>query len=128
VNLTRLFAAVVCIALMAVRTGGAHLHYCFDGQEPPVSVHVGDAGVHGEAFDVIAAHEDEDVDLSGNGLAKLPKFDLPLLAVVFSCLLGLLGARRNELGPGYTPRFLPPSASFFRPPLRGPPAFLPNLS
>ncbi len=58
---------------------GAHGHFCFDGEEPPVSIHLDNVGIHGH--DASSSHNDIDVDLSQSVIAKLLKFDssLPLL-------------------------------------------------
>lgn len=61
---------------------GVHGHYCFDGQEPPISIHLDNVDTH-KGHDVDSAHIDMDVDLSQSVVAKLLKFDatLPLLLV-----------------------------------------------
>lgn len=44
----RLTARLLLFAFLALPVGGAASHYCFDGQEPPVSVH----------FDNFSGHEE----------------------------------------------------------------------
>jgi len=75
--------------LMASWTG-VHGHYCFDGQEPPISIHLDNIDTH-EGHDVNSAHIDMDIDLSQSVVAKLLKFDatLPLLLVVMLVFLVL---------------------------------------
>jgi hypothetical protein len=58
-----------CIALLAVRIGGAHLHLCFDGSEPPISVHVGELSAQDEHGGI--HHADKDLNLVDSGVAKV---------------------------------------------------------
>jgi hypothetical protein len=101
----------------------AHVHLCFDGQEPPASVHT--HGTHGErthhAFDETDGHDDRDVDLESQALAKSLKPDLPLALLAIVALLpptadgtAMAIAAAGEIA-GADPPFL-------RPPLRAPPA------
>lgn len=75
---------------------GAHGHFCFDGQEPPVSLHLGVAAEHQEhehheSYESEQQHVDMDVDFSQSLMVKFFKFDLPLLLlatlVLLVCLL-----------------------------------------
>jgi hypothetical protein len=90
------------LAMLAVLFGGltnahAHVHYCFDGKEPPAAVHLSDridhahespghdyhddhdhdadhdSGKHDE-------HDDLDVDLPNQAIAKVFKYDQPAIA------------------------------------------------
>jgi hypothetical protein len=65
-----LLIALLCGVLLLTRLGGTHLHLCFDGSEPPISLHVADAGDHhpGES----APHADQDVALGADLLVKKP--------------------------------------------------------
>lgn len=124
------FGLLLCIglALLFARTGGAHLHLCFDGGEPPRSLHLTDANhlldhhadTHAQAQD--AVHSDLDVPLFDDLLTKTGKLSVDLTTLLFAaiCLAQILrvaqptfGRRRERVDP--SPAFL------FRPPLRGPP-------
>jgi hypothetical protein len=97
------WTSVACLAVVFAGFSNAHLHYCFDGQEPPVSVHLTD-GIdrththhertsHGAAHDLAdhdtghhdpEHHDDLDVDLklANQALAKALKFDQPAIAAL----------------------------------------------
>ncbi|MBK7729696.1 MAG: hypothetical protein IPJ33_14720 [Gammaproteobacteria bacterium] len=85
-----LIAAVLCLALVIVRVGGAHLHLCFEGTEPPVSYHaLQDRSAHElPNFDV--THQDADIALTSDMHSRLGTAfnDLPVLlsiAVMVGC-------------------------------------------
>lgn len=111
---------LVCAAMLFARLGGAHLHLCFDGSEPPASLHVTDSGHYADHHDR-EAHDDRDVSLLGDALIKSdkPGLDLPLLLAAF-WLVVLLFARPRMV-PADSPQVAVSSPRFFRPPLRGPP-------
>src|ERR1700748_2865001 len=69
--LVRTCLTVLCIAILAMHVSGAHLHLCFDGGDPPASVHL-TADVDGQVADKNAGkpHHDSDVSLSGEAVAK----------------------------------------------------------
>jgi hypothetical protein len=69
---------------------GVHGHYCLDGQEPPVSIHLDNIDTH-EGHTADSAQIDMDIDLSQSVIAKLLKFDatLPLLLIAMFVLLVL---------------------------------------
>jgi hypothetical protein len=114
---------LLAIAVLAVRVGDAHLHFCGDGKEERVTLHVADAPGQHHADEGESAHNDRDLDISGPTLLK--KVDgledstlAPLLSFAFVLLLPIV--RRIEPVANATPVVL--TALFFlRPPLRGPP-------
>lgn len=111
---------VVAFALLIVRTADAHVHLCFDGQEPRSSLHVLDrtSGCH----KTDGSHQDKDVDALGAVAAKKSAQaesvgPLPFVNVV----LLLLPPPR---GMAYEPTIQNPSPKLpelFLPLLRGPP-------
>ncbi|MBI2784381.1 MAG: hypothetical protein HYX64_10040 [Gammaproteobacteria bacterium] len=112
---------LICAALLLARLGGAHLHLSFDGVEPPTRLHTEvDTGHHTEHHDGV--HEDLDISLIGEALAKPGKLllDLPVLLFAAFWLSLLITASRPILAAG-PPRLSPSSTSSLRPPLRGPP-------
>jgi hypothetical protein len=126
--------ALLCAILVALRIAGAHLHLCYDGSEPPVSLHVSDAGgehsehAHDGAPGETASahgfeHDDRDVFVAGDALVKKGSglADLALLAIV--CLFLGFVALRSGSGriPGLDLPLIRPARAFLRPPLRGPP-------
>jgi hypothetical protein len=110
----------------ALTNAHGHVHYCFDGQEPPAAVHLVDRTDHdheipghdpdGDHDD----HEDLDVDLPNQALAKACKHDLPALAPAVAWTVGLGTSTTDTLvaSPGAPPA---PDPHHYRPPLRGPP-------
>ena len=110
---------LLCVTLLSFRTFADHLHFCFDGTEPLMSVHGDDGEVHhaDAAFDV--AHHDVDVDLTSalfkSGFNLLP---MALLGAFLVLLLPLIRVQWSIFPASLIPdsRF-----HFLRPPMRGPP-------
>jgi hypothetical protein len=115
--------ALSCVALIVLRVGGAHLHLCFDGSEPPVSYHVGDSSIHHSGgHDDEGAHSDRDVAIGEDLTVKKPFGDLDLALALAAISLLFLFPRPRQESPR-APR-TPPSTFRgwrLRPPLRGPP-------
>ena len=125
---SKLLVWLVCIALVVMRVGGVHVHFCADGNEPAASVHVGDSGLddlnHPKGVGVDASVFDSDMSVSGDVLVKKfgPDADLPAIAAAFTLLLFFLAIVRSvpvDKGPSLV-RVSDPTQ--LRPPLRGPPA------
>lgn len=64
----------------------SHVHYCFDGSEPPAAVHLADSTAHHHEdaahADDGTEHDDLDVDVQSQVLAKAAKYDLPAIPVL----------------------------------------------
>ncbi|MGH7292026.1 MAG: hypothetical protein ACREJT_12490 [Myxococcota bacterium] len=128
--LRTILLTLLCVAVFVVRAGGAHLHLCFDGQEPPASLHVLDIDIHEAGADANAdagmslPHEDLDVALAEQTLSKYkPALDLPLFLLAALALLLLAQPRRRApVVRTAVARALAPL--FLRPPPRGPPLLL----
>lgn len=116
------FIWTLLVAMLVTRVSGVHLHLCFDGQQPQISVQSGHAG--SDELGVTHADDDKDVSLVSDALVK--NFDdvgmLPVLLVA-AVLLFILSLLRQVCFSGYFSRPAIPRASGFhlRPPLRGPP-------
>lgn len=105
-------------ALLLTRVVGTHLHFCFDGQEAPVAVHIADGEEHH------AGHHGGDVDMDdASATAKPSQHSLATLALFIATAF---------LWLAFAPRPVTPSLAFaapprrklphvLRPPLRGPP-------
>lgn len=99
---------------------GMHGHYCFDGSEPPVSVHFDLMGDHEQGEHSEAGHRDLDSKPMEMTFLKLLSLDLPFLAAALLLLIiwPLVG------GQNFT-YFNAPSTwltiTGLRPPLRAPP-------
>ena len=116
---------MMCVLVLALRAGTAHLHLCFDGREPPVSQHLFDDGAHhaGQAG-MSAPHHDADVplgDLIGKSDRTFSDSQLLLLAamVCWALFSPAKGFFPRSLSQAVVQPFL-----FLRPPLRGPPQFI----
>lgn len=98
---------------------GAHGHFCFDGQEPPISVHVHLDGheVHDHHPDEV--HQDADIELTPSALAKLSKIDLGLVLLA-ALALALLILPTPIFTSAYR-AFYPRISLHWRPLLRAPP-------
>ena len=113
---------LLCTTLLAVRTVGDHLHLCFDGAEPPVTLHGADSDFDHELPNAAGGHNDVDVDILHASLAKSTTNTPALLGqLCVALLLPLSVARERWISTADEP--LPASLSrYFRPPLRGPPS------
>jgi hypothetical protein len=109
------------VAFLVARLTGAHLHLCLDGSEPLAQLHVSDTAEVGHHPHEDASHDDVDVDVLGEVVAKVAKVDTPGVALVAWCLalffvaVVLQPVRFTAL----TPPLRPPR--FLRPLLRAPP-------
>lgn len=113
------FAFVALVIWLIASWSGAHGHLCFDGQEPPMTVHMDMLGDHPEHGSE-EQHLDADVDLSQLALAKLVKIDLPLL-IAAALLFVVLFEKPVISAVVYSCIFSSYSIGL-HPPLRAPPA------
>ncbi len=114
---------LIAIAVLVVRVGDAHLHFCDDGQEQPMALHVADAPGQHHADEGESAHNDRDLDISGPTLfKKVGSLDELAVAPAMSFALVLLLPIVRSIEPiaGTALVVLTPVFSL-RPPLRGPP-------
>ena len=124
----RAYLLLLGLAILAMPSQSGHLHFCFDGQEPPVSVHMDDMGVPHTQHELSNPHSDAELSLTNNVVIKKIEggLDVPikffaatliLLTLSFICTSGGLQIPRTRRSPiAFT------SISFaFRPPLRAPP-------
>ena len=114
---------LLCIIMLVVRSADAHVHLCFDGQAPAVTVHFENDAEPAEQFtEATLQHHDLDIDVGADLVTKLPKLDLTFLALLFTAFLvvaALLG--KPPLAISRAARFHLKPPSYLRPPLRGPP-------
>jgi hypothetical protein len=110
------------LAFVFARLAGAHLHLCFDGSEPPLTVHMADSGEIGHHAGAAQTHEDVDVDPIDDVVAKSAvKVDLPVLAFMLAGIVLLLTPLRSlphawrKIPAPYSP------PRYIRPLLRAPP-------
>jgi hypothetical protein len=68
-----LLCCLFAMMFVMLRTSDAHAHFCFDGKEPPTSIHVADGETHPCETDPSKGHTgDKDVQLSPDVLVKKP--------------------------------------------------------
>lgn len=119
--------ALLLIALAAVvvpvRTTLTHLHLCFDGQAPAVSLHVQEPATHHELDGSADGHNDLDVALSEAMPAKKPVASPDLSPTILGAwLLTALLPQQPYSGPRIDFVSASPRPVFdLRPPSRGPP-------
>jgi len=115
-----LITLVACTAFLSLRLVGDHLHFCFDGSEPLVSVHGDDGEIHHAEIGVNAPHEDVNVDLMSAVFKGASDVLVPL--ALMGALLLLFLPRVRVLRIEFPSLLLPDSRyHHLRPPLRGPP-------
>ncbi len=115
--------AAVAVLFAGLTNAHSHVHYCFDGQEPPASVHLVDGPEHDHELpghhDGAEEHDDLDVDVPNQALAKAVKYDLPAIA------LHVLAIAFEPSAPSaLADRIATPKAQrsrYAHPPPRGPP-------
>ncbi len=115
------FAFATLIIWLLAGWSGAHSHMCFDGQEPPVTVHIHAIGDHAD-HDSSQYHLDADVSLDQPAPTHLLKIDFPLL-VNTAFLVIVFYTESTQPVIDYASK-IPSYLNGIRPPLRAPP-FLP---
>ncbi|HTE41742.1 MAG TPA: hypothetical protein VK629_12995 [Steroidobacteraceae bacterium] len=120
----RTLLVLLCLSIVVMRVGGVHLHYCFDGAEPPVSWHMdGDADSHHK--DILTGspdHKDVDVSVSVEALVKKVPGLLDLLGILVVAVIALLLPRlRSDVFSLDSAVVHCAQPAYLRPPLRGPP-------
>lgn len=109
-------------ALIVGRVEGAHLHLCFDGQEPPATVHLTDGVHHDDAHQLDEEHVDQDVDLFGATLVKKADSGTDLQTPFVTSISVLLPVEsRRSSRPEILTHPSPRRLLYLDPPPRGPP-------
>ena len=114
----RKYAYVALLVWLFASLSGMHGHYCFDGKEPPVSVHFDMVSEHEHADE--AEHNDFDSKASAFAMLKIFNLDLPFLAAALCVLLVWPLVRRQAYAIANTP-YSWLVVTNLRPPLRAPP-------
>jgi len=105
-----------------VRTADAHAHLCFDGKEPPASVHVADGEVHPCESGKDSGHTgDKDVRLTPDVLLKKASADDVWIPSSFRFAVSFVANPQSEPLLVDAQPIANSARCFFRPPLRGPP-------
>jgi hypothetical protein len=107
------------VALLLTRIVGTHLHFCVDGQEAPVAVHIADGEGHH------AGHHGGDVDVDDASAAAKPQQSPGMLALFIAAVFLWFAPRPRPVAVSLIAA-APPRRQLphvLRPPLRGPPTF-----
>lgn len=117
------FAWTVAFALFAVQPSGAHIHLCFDGQEPARSYHASDVtGDHHGGGESRDSHQDQDVSVVEPAAAKKSAQAGGLGPALIAALLTLLPPPDRSIARDVTTQNPEPKLpDLFLPLLRGPP-------
>jgi len=118
---------LLCILVVTMRVGGAHIHFCLDGSEPPAALHLGsDLSEHHDHELSAIEHLDIDVPVNDDAFIKkaFSTFDLAALIVALFCLQFLLPFLRQFQVDRKSRSRLRSPPSHLRPPLRGPPSLV----
>jgi hypothetical protein len=122
---SRLVLASLFILVVLMRMGGAHLHYCLDGTEAPVSLHMdSDGGVHHSlGVESQVSHSDIDVSITEDVPVKKSTLAFDLLALLFALpFLAQYFVQQRRIVPSLEDALIPVNPrSYGIPPLRGPP-------
>jgi hypothetical protein len=113
------FAFAALILWLLASWGGAYAHLCFDGQEPPLSMHLQLQHMDELEHHPDEVHQDMDVEFLQTLIAKLSKIDLGLLLLAVLTLL-LMPRHQQTISSRYQ-LLLPHKIPHTWPPLRAPP-------
>jgi hypothetical protein len=115
--------SLLSVALSLVWLGGARLHLCFDGLEPPVTLHhLADVGAHPDHHSPGQDHSGSDVEFVA-GLRGAPKNGADALAISPSGAHASAGVwSRAFVRWANAPSGVRTTLRFRQPPLRAPPA------
>lgn len=115
------FLGLLCLLLIGARISGAHWHLCYDGQEPPIEIHVGDAAL-GDGNDH-PGYEDADLNLVDDGITKILSagLDMAMLFAFFVLLWRLPNHARSVPTSQYRVPLFPTDPRLLLAPPRAPP-------
>ena len=120
--LKRWLVVLFGVAFLNANALGAHLHYCFDGKEPRSSLHLLDGQEDLHHLGTHEKHNDKDVKLTDQALAKFFKFSASPPAVPVSWAAPVVVRVETAVQPFESDEQAVPSAWLLPvPPQRGPP-------
>lgn len=120
--LRQLLFGLMGLAFLNANALGAHLHLCFDGMEPATSVHVFDGSQGMHHVGAAEKHNDTDVKVTEQALAKVIKFTpySPFVPPSWNLPQARFVATISQ--PGENADHADKSVRRLLPPQRGPPA------
>lgn len=115
----RLFALIAMSFWLMISWSGVHGHFCFDGNDPPISFHIDVMDGHpmSEAGDA-----DQDVDINQSQSLSTKPYQWDVLGPLFTVLLVVLSVGLPALSTLPIHHPLIRHQSGLRPPLRAPPS------
>ena len=117
-----LLCSLLATLLVIAPTADAHLHYCFDGKEPAVSIHLADNESHPCETGADSGHSgDRDVQLASDILVKKAVADDGWAPAIAAIRVQFVAQVFSEPVIGYSQLREAGPAFFLRPQLRGPP-------
>jgi len=117
-----LLYCLFAMMFVIVRTADAHAHLCFDGKEPPATVHVADGEVHPCESSNGSGHTgDKDVRLTPDVLLKKASADDVSIPSSVRFAVSFIAQQLSEPLCAVAQTNTDSRQYFFRPPLRGPP-------
>ena len=121
-HLERWLLTLLCVALLLARVGGAHVHLCYDGNEPAASFHLlDDANTpHHDNLSMVSTERDVNVGI-GSELSPKTAFDSAFLFAFVAISFMLLDLKRQRFKPAFDLRVAGSTPDSLRPPMRGPP-------
>ena len=113
----------LCSLLLLAQFSGAHLHLCFDGQEPPIQLHLLDANEGHDETEFSRPHSDEEIVLNGDSSTRNDSLQIDLPPTISGTLAAGL-SRVTALAATLSFDAILPCAAHreLLPPPRGPPA------
>lgn len=118
-----IFCFVLALMLLIVRVADAHAHLCYDGKEPPATIHLGCGGTHPCETDKSSGHSgDKNVQVSADILVKKSVSADPWMPAFLASIFQYVAPRSDERISVEATIVRPTDRAYLRPPLRGPPA------
>jgi hypothetical protein len=118
-----IFCFVLALMLLIVRMADAHAHLCYDGKEPPSSIHWACGGAHPCETDKSTVHTgDKDVQVSADLLVKKSVSADSWMPAFLASIFQYIAPRSVERIAVEATIVRPTEPAYLRPPLRGPPA------
>jgi hypothetical protein len=108
--------------LLIVRTADAHAHLCYDGKEPPVSIHLADGSSHPCESGPSSGHTgDKDFQITSDVALKKASSADPWITAAIPHLFQIVSSAGDPPFSADAPIVRVETIYFLRPPLRGPP-------
>ena len=116
------YCCLLALLLVVTRIAAAHAHFCYDGQEPPVSIRFADGGSQVcETSERCEPLRDTDVQIAADAVVKKPTVDDLWIVGIATYGFRCIASRCEKPVASKGENFLVEQRAHLRPPLRGPP-------